>query len=93
VTKKEDARKGMKQMGLDEWLVNIVLELFRIFRVGYGSQITTAVEQITRRKPASFAQFAKDHAEFFQISRKKKKRRYAYPIHRGPDRALLHTDS
>ena len=56
----------MKQMGVDDWLVNIVLELFRIIRVGYGSHITTAVEQITRRKPASFAQFAKDHAEFFR---------------------------
>jgi uncharacterized protein YbjT (DUF2867 family) len=62
----EDARKGMKQMGADDWLVNIVLELFRIIRGGYGSQITTVVEQITGRKPTSFGQFAKDYAKFFR---------------------------
>jgi uncharacterized protein YbjT (DUF2867 family) len=62
----EDARKGVKQMGADDWLVNIALELVRVIRRGYGSQITTAVEQITGRKPISFGQFAKDYAKFFR---------------------------
>ncbi|HEU4824699.1 MAG TPA: SDR family oxidoreductase [Nitrososphaeraceae archaeon] len=59
----DDARKGMKQIGMDEWFINIMIELFRIIRAGYGSETTTAVEHITGRKPISFAQFAKDYAE------------------------------
>jgi uncharacterized protein YbjT (DUF2867 family) len=50
----EDARKGMKQMGADDWFVDVMLELFRITRRGYGSQTTTAVEQIIGRKPHIF---------------------------------------
>ena len=59
----EDARKGMKQMGADDWFIDIILELFRITRSGYGSQTTTAIEHIMGRKPISFAQFAKDYAK------------------------------
>ena len=59
----EDARKGMKQMGADDWFIDVMLELFRITRAGYGSQTTTAVEHIMGRKPISFAQFAKDYAK------------------------------
>ena len=59
----EDARKGMKQMGADDWFIDVMLELFRITRAGYGSQTTTAVEHIIGRKPISFAQFVKDYAK------------------------------
>lgn len=62
----EDARKGMKQMGMEGWFIDVLLELFRIIRTGYGSQTTTAVEDIMGRKPISFAQFAKDYAEVFR---------------------------
>src|SRR5215207_8388464 len=62
----DDARKGMKQIGMGEWFINIMIELFRIIRAGYGSETTTAVEHITGRKPISFAQFAKDYAEAFR---------------------------
>ena len=54
----------MKQMGADDWFIDVMLELFRITRSGYGSQTTTnAVEHIMGRKPIPFAQFAKDYAE------------------------------
>ena len=59
----DDARNRMKQIGMDEWFINIIIELFRIIRAGYGSETTTAVQHITGRKPISFAQFAKDYAE------------------------------
>ena len=39
------------------------------------SRKSTAVEQITRRKPASFAQFAKDHAESFRSVGRRRRRR------------------
>ena len=63
----EDARKGLKQIGFEDWLIDAVMEGFNYFITGgYGSQTTTVVEQITGRKPISFAQIAKDYAEFFK---------------------------
>jgi uncharacterized protein YbjT (DUF2867 family) len=62
----DDARKGMKQIGVDNWSINIMLELFKIIRAGYGSETTNVVERITGRKPISFAQFARDYAEAFR---------------------------
>jgi uncharacterized protein YbjT (DUF2867 family) len=59
----EDARKGMEQLGADDWFMDVMLELFRIIRAGYGLQTTTAVEHVIGRKPISFAQFTKDYAE------------------------------
>jgi uncharacterized protein YbjT (DUF2867 family) len=62
----EVARKGMKQIGIGDWFIDIMMELFRIIRAGYGSETTTVVEDITGRKPIPFAQFAKDYAEVFR---------------------------
>jgi hypothetical protein len=42
-----------------------MIELFRIIRAGYGSEMTDAMKRITGRKPISLAQFAKDYAEVF----------------------------
>jgi uncharacterized protein YbjT (DUF2867 family) len=70
----EDTRKAVKKMGMKEWDIEHMMEFYYnamelykmefsdINRVRYGSQITNVVEQITRRKPISFAQFAKDYA-------------------------------
>ena len=62
----EDARKGMKQTGMGDWFIAIMMELFRIIRAGYGSETTSVVEDITAKKPIPFAQFAKDYAEVFR---------------------------
>jgi uncharacterized protein YbjT (DUF2867 family) len=62
----DDSRKGMKQIGMGDWFIDIMMELFRINRAGYGSETTTVVEDITGRKPIPFAQFAKDYAEVFR---------------------------
>ncbi|HZC47564.1 MAG TPA: SDR family oxidoreductase [Nitrososphaeraceae archaeon] len=62
----DDTRKGMEQIGMSDWYIDIMIELFRIIRAGYGSETTAAVEHITGRKPISFAQFAKDYAEVFR---------------------------
>jgi hypothetical protein len=55
----------MKQIGMSDWFVDIMMELFSIIRAGYGSETTTVVENITGRKPIPFAQFAKDYAKAF----------------------------
>lgn len=62
----EDARKGMKEMGMDEWTINSMIELFEIFRAGYASAISPVIEQITGNKPISFSQFASDYAVAFR---------------------------
>jgi uncharacterized protein YbjT (DUF2867 family) len=66
----EDARKGMKDAGMEEWYIDAMMEfynnavdLYNIDRGEWWSRTTTVVEQITGRKPISFAQFAKDYAE------------------------------
>ncbi|HEY5631036.1 MAG TPA: SDR family oxidoreductase [Nitrososphaeraceae archaeon] len=62
----EDARKGMKDMGADDWTINSMIELFGITRAGYASEISPAVEQVTGNKPIRFSQFAKDYAGAFK---------------------------
>jgi uncharacterized protein YbjT (DUF2867 family) len=61
----EDARKGMKEMGMDEWFINSMIELFEVFKAGFASAISPAIEQITGNKPISFSQFASDYAIAF----------------------------
>lgn len=61
----EDARNAMKKMGMEDWLIDALVELYSVIRSGYASQSTTVVEQIIGRKPISLEQFARDYASFF----------------------------
>ena len=58
-TEEEDARKAMESMGIEDWLIDAILEDFYNTKVGNRSKITNIVEQILRRKPSSFAQFVR----------------------------------
>ena len=62
----EDARKGMKGIGMDEWTINSMIELFEITRAGYASAISPVIEQITGNKPIGFSQFTSDNAASFK---------------------------
>ena len=53
-------------MGWDDWLLIQYYNSIDLYRKGYASQVTDAVESITGNKPISFAQFAMDHAEAFR---------------------------
>ena len=61
-----DTRRGMKDMGMNEWFINIALELFDNYRKGYASQVSDAVESITGNRPISFSQFTMDYAGVFR---------------------------
>jgi uncharacterized protein YbjT (DUF2867 family) len=61
----DEARKGMEKTGTGGWFIDIMIELFRIIRAGYGSETTSAVEHIIGRKPISFAQFVRDYSNSF----------------------------
>jgi hypothetical protein len=56
----------MKQNGMDDWLIDAIMEFYTIIKAGHASKTTNEVEQIIGRKPISFSQFAKDYAEFFR---------------------------
>jgi uncharacterized protein YbjT (DUF2867 family) len=62
----QDARKGMEDIGMDEWTINSMIELFEITRAGYVSEISPVVEQVTGNKPICFIQFAKNYAGAFK---------------------------
>lgn len=61
----EDARKGLKAMGTEDWLVEAILEEFHQTKVGNRSKTNDTVEEILGRKPNSFESFVKDYANSF----------------------------
>jgi hypothetical protein len=56
----------MKELGMDDWLINTILELYSYFRKGCASKVSSEVKEVTGKKPTPFAQFAKDYAEAFR---------------------------
>ena len=62
----EEARGAMKEVGLNDWLIDTISDLYSYFRKGYASHVSSAVEEVTKKKPITFTQFAKDYAEAFR---------------------------
>jgi uncharacterized protein YbjT (DUF2867 family) len=62
----DDARKGMKENGMQEWTINALMELYNFQKAGKASHVSLDVERVTNRKPISFEQFAKDYSETFR---------------------------
>ena len=61
----EETREALKETGMDEWLISTIMGLYTLYRKGYASQVSTAVEEVTGKKPITFAQFAKDYVDAF----------------------------
>jgi uncharacterized protein YbjT (DUF2867 family) len=59
----EEARKDMKKVGMSDWLIDDIMKFYGIIRLGYASQITNTIEEITGKRPILFSQFAKDYAK------------------------------
>jgi uncharacterized protein YbjT (DUF2867 family) len=62
----EDARKGVKDTGWPDWMINGYIMGDRITREGRASTVSPTVEEVTGKKPRSFEQFARDYAEVFK---------------------------
>jgi hypothetical protein len=62
----ESARIGLKEIGMNDWFINSMMELYAIVRAGYASYLSSTVEEITGKKPISFSQFARDYAHSFK---------------------------
>ena len=53
---------------LPEWLVDDMVVLYGIFRLGYGAAVSPAISEITGKPPRSFGDFVRDHAARFRQS-------------------------
>jgi uncharacterized protein YbjT (DUF2867 family) len=63
---KEEARRAMKEMGIDDWWINTIIEVYDFYKSGIQAQVSSAVEEVTGKKPISFSQFAKDYVQAFK---------------------------
>ncbi|MCW8174175.1 SDR family oxidoreductase [Verminephrobacter aporrectodeae subsp. tuberculatae] len=62
----DTARQAMRDAGMDHWLVEAFLELFQIYRAGYGAGIFSAnIENILKRPATSFDAFAQTCKQAF----------------------------
>lgn len=62
----EEERHSMIEMGMPEWMADSMMELHRTTKSGQATTVTDTVERILGRKPKSFVEFAKDHADTFK---------------------------
>ena len=57
----------MRDFGVTDWLAHDLTWLYsNVFAKGLGAEVTSAVADIARRKPFSFADFARDYADRFR---------------------------
>lgn len=62
----EDFKRALKEAGVDDWFIYVVLEgLDSYYRKGIAAQVFSTVEEVTGKKPITFAQFVKDYTEAF----------------------------
>jgi uncharacterized protein YbjT (DUF2867 family) len=62
----EEYRRAMKDSDIGEWWINVIMEVYDLYKGGTQEQISSAVEEVTGKKPISFSQFAKDYAQAFK---------------------------
>lgn len=62
----DQMRQMIRNFGMNVWHTNVLIELLKITRDGYLSEVSSAVEKVTDRKPISFSQFAKNYEQAFR---------------------------
>jgi uncharacterized protein YbjT (DUF2867 family) len=62
----EESRRAMKDIGLSEWWINAIIEVYEYYKKGTQKQVSSAVEEVTGKKPIPFSRFAKDYAQTFK---------------------------
>jgi uncharacterized protein YbjT (DUF2867 family) len=60
----EEYRQEMKDSGIGDWWINVIMEVYQFYKSRIQEQISTAVEEVTGKKPITFAQFARDYSVF-----------------------------
>ena len=57
----EQGVAALRGMGMDDWLVDIMMSLNHVIAAGYASGISPDVEQLLGRTPIPFERFVSDH--------------------------------
>ena len=52
----------VKEMGVPEWNINMLISLTRVVKLGMIGNVTHAIEHITGKPARNFADFAAEHA-------------------------------
>jgi uncharacterized protein YbjT (DUF2867 family) len=61
----EAERKTILQMGIDEWMANLLSDYSAAYSLNWGDLVTDDFQRVTGKSPRSIAQFAKDFAGAF----------------------------
>ena len=61
-----ELKKGFLSAGTLDWSADALIDLQRLYREGKASLMADDVERLTRRKPITFDQFARDYAFAFK---------------------------
>jgi uncharacterized protein YbjT (DUF2867 family) len=62
----EETREALKETSMNDWLIKTILDLYTLYRKGYASEVSSAVEEVTGRKATPFVEFAKDYVDAFR---------------------------
>ncbi|NOY87472.1 MAG: SDR family oxidoreductase [Deltaproteobacteria bacterium] len=59
------ARQSMQGMGIPDWYVDVIMELYAINKAGYTAEVKDTVARVTGKDPRHFEQFVQDYVEVF----------------------------
>ncbi|MDQ4140818.1 MAG: SDR family oxidoreductase [Bacteroidota bacterium] len=59
------ARQAMSSMHAPDWMIDAMMELNNILKLGYGANVTDTVEKITGQRARTFKEFAQENAQCF----------------------------
>ena len=62
----DQIRQRMKDMDINDWFINTTIELYNFSKAGNLSGVSSAVEELTGKKPISFCRFTKEYARAFK---------------------------
>ncbi len=61
-----DTRKFMSDMGMHDWLIDLLMELLAIQRAGYVSYVSPDVKEVTGHNAVSFEEFTHEYSSAFK---------------------------
>jgi uncharacterized protein YbjT (DUF2867 family) len=61
----DNARQSMAQLGLDDWMANLMCDYFAAYSANWGDMVTDDFQRITGMVPRSIEQFARDFCGAF----------------------------
>ena len=62
----EQTRRALAAQGMPLWLLDIVMDLYAFSATGGAARVSSDVQKVLGRKPITFRQFARDHADAFR---------------------------